>query len=323
MHVDPALRDFAGESHAQAAAQDRLRSTLAEWKARPQVARVPAECAAFRETGDFERCRALQRLIDEGGAQGFVAQFMGAMLAAWRDQPLAQVPFRHSYAGGHGIIHIHRDGPVTLALMLIEPHAAGVPRSITFSDCDRREVVLVGRGTAVLYAWRDGAPPVAEQLRLAPDTVLTADADHARAIAALDSPLVLLRIARDPAHPRLTREVELKTGRIVHRASPSPADGRAELAAALLGAMGRADAASALARYARGEGACGQAGEGARWQALRHALALDTESGFGALSAIAQAEGDPLGCEAIALHHSLCTSYPQLAKLRDALCLAS
>ena len=28
--------------------------------------------------------------------------------------------------------------------------------------------------------------------------------------------------------------------------------------------------------YACGEGGCGQAGEGARWQALRHALALDT-----------------------------------------------
>ena len=116
------------------------------------------------------------------------------MLAAWRDQPLAQLPFRHSYAAGQGIVHIHRDGPVTLALVLVEPDAARAPRTIAFSDCDRREVVLAGQGAAVGYTRRDGAPPVAKEVRLAPGTVLTADADNSRAIAVLDAPLVLLRV---------------------------------------------------------------------------------------------------------------------------------
>lgn len=323
MHVDAALREFAGDSRAQAAAQDRVLAARAEWQARPQVARVLADCRTLRNTGDLARCGALLPLIDDDGAQEFVAQFIAAMLAAWRDQPLAQLPFRHSYAGGQGIVHIHRDGPVTLALVLVEPDAARAPRTIAFSDCDRREVVLAGQGAAVGYTLRDGAPPVAKEVRLAPGTVLTADADNSRAIAVLDAPLVLLRVAREPAHPRPTREVELATGRIVHRASPSPADGRAELAAALLGAMGRADAAPALARYACGEGGCGQAGEGARWQALRHALALDTASGFEALCAIAECDSDPLAGEAATLRHKLCTTYPQLAKLRESQCLAS
>ncbi|WP_226663928.1 hypothetical protein [Alteriqipengyuania lutimaris] len=322
MHVDAALREFAGDSRAQAAAQDRVLAARAEWQARPQVARVLADCRTLRNTGDFARCGALEALIHGGAAQEFVAQFIAAMLAAWRDQPLAQLPFRHSYAGGQGIVHIHRDGPVTLALVLVEP-ADRAPRTIAFSDCDRREVVLAGQGAAVRYTRRDGAPPVAKEVRLAPGTVLTADADNSLAIAVLDAPLVLLRVAREPAHPRPTREVELATGRIIHRASPSPADGRAELAAALLGAMGRTDAAPSLARYACGKGGCGQAGEGARWQALRHALALDTASGFEALCAIAECDRDPLACEAATLRHKLCTTYPQLAKLRESRCLAS
>ncbi|XBL68212.1 hypothetical protein VO57_008635 [Citromicrobium bathyomarinum] len=246
MHVDAALREFAGDSRAQAAAQDRVLAARAEWQARPQVARVLADCRTLRNTGDFARCGALEALIHGGAAQEFVAQFIAAMLAAWRDQPLAQLPFRHSYACGQGIVHIHRDGPVTLALVLVERDAARAPRTIAFSDCDRREVVLAGQRAAVRYTRRDGAPPVAKEVRLAPGTVLTADADNSRAIAAVDAPLVLLRVAREPAHPRPTREVELATGRIVHRASPSPADGRAELAAALLGAMGRTDAAPML-----------------------------------------------------------------------------
>ncbi|MBH1944564.1 hypothetical protein I5L01_10005 [Erythrobacter sp. YJ-T3-07] len=321
MQVDPQLRDFARDRGAQAAAQDRVLAALAEWQARPQVERVLADCRTLRDTGDFARCGALRALIDDDGAQEFVAQFIATMLAAWRDQPLAQLPFRHSYAGGQGIVHIHRDGSVTLALVLVEPDAARAPRTIAFSDCDRREVVLAGQGAAVRYTRRDGAPPVAQELRLAPGTVLTGDADHSRAVTALDAPLVLLRVAREPAHSRATREVELATGQIVHRASPSAADGRSELAAALLGAMGRTDAAPALARYACGEGGCGQAGEGARWQALRQALALDTASGFAALCAIAECASDPLAREAAALRHRLCTSYPQLAKLRESRCL--
>ena len=322
MHVDAALREFAGDSRAQAAAQDRVLAARAEWQARPQVARVLADCRTLRNTGDFARCGALEALIHGGAAQEFVAQFIAAMLAAWRDQPLAQLPFRHSYAAGQGIVHIHRDGPVTLALVLVEP-GDRAPRTIAFSDCDRREVVLAGPGAAVRYTRRDGAPPVAKEVCLAPGTVLTADADNSRAIAVLDAPLVLLRVAREPAHPRPTREVELATGRIIHRASPSPADGRAELAAALLGAIGRTDAAPSLARYACGKGGCGKAGEGARWQALRHALALDTASGFEALCAIAECDSDPLACEAATLRHRLCTTYPQLAKLRESQCLAS
>lgn len=123
---------------------------------------------------------------------------------------------------------------------------------------------------------------------------------------------------REPEYPAPTRQVDIATDAIVHRASASPAEGRAELAAALLGAMEREDAAPALASYA-----CGQTGEGARWQALRNALALDARVGFEALCQIADRGDDPLAGEANALRERLCTTYPQLANLQDQLCLAN
>ena len=240
------------------------------------------------------------------------------MVDAWRVDPLAQVPFRHSHSGGVGTIQLHRVGRVTLSLIVIEPVPGAPARTIAFTDCERHEIILAGTGRAIAYAFAAKEPPHGRPLLLRPGTRFSGDMDHARAIVALDAPLVLLRLVREPEYPAPTRQVEIATGRILHRASASPAEGRAELAAALLGAMGRTDAAPVLARYA-----CGQTGEGARWQALRNALALDTRAGFEALCRIADRIDDPLAGEAAALRESLCTTYPQLANLHDQLCLAS
>ena len=243
------------------------------------------------------------------------------MLAA---DPLAQLPFRHSYSAGVGAIHLCRTGPVTLALLVVEPQAAVRPTTIAFTDCERREIVLAGRGRGLAFRFADSGPPEAEPFALARGVQMGCDADRSRAFVSLDEPLVLLRLARDPLQAMPTREVEIATGRIVHRASASPAEGRAELAATLLGAMERADAAPTLAAYACGKtGGCGQANAGPRWQALRNALALDTEAGFAALCALADRPGDPLAPQAEALREQLRTSYPQLVNKVSTPCLAN
>ena len=81
--------------------------------------------------------------------------------------------------------------------------------------------------------------------------------------------------------------------------------------------MGRTDAAPVLADYA-----CGQADGGARWEALRQALALDTAAGFAGLNRLAEDPTDELAPVARALRDSLCTAYPQLANMCEAPCPA-
>lgn len=318
MRVDPALAAFASDPSGMARAQGRVLSARTAWAARPEVRAVLADCAKWGRDGRFEDCTHLRQLISGGGAREFAEGWLAAMIAAWRKTPLAQVPFRHSYSGGTGAVHLHSADRVTLALMVVEPQAASHPRTIAFTDCERHEIVLAGRGEAVCYDRVANGPPQRDARILAPGARLSRDKERSRAIVSLDTPLVLLRIARDPEVAEPLREVEIATGRVVHRASTSPADGRAELAAALLGAMGRSDAAPTLADYA-----CGQAGEGARWQALRNALALDTAEGFEALCRVAERPEDPIADDAADLRDRLCTSYPQLANMREEQCLVS
>ena len=318
MRVDPALKAFAADAPAQAAAQDRVLAARDDWKKMPRVAAILRDCAAYSAGEKLADCERLASLISGEGTVAFVHDWMDVMLAAWREAPLAQMPFRHSYSGGTGALHLHQEGRVTLALLVMETSAPVTPTTMAFTDCERHEVVLAGRGRGMAFRKRSDAPPTARALDLLPGSRFHGDADNARAIAALDTPLVLLRLARDPAVPRPTCEIDVATGEVVHRASGTAADGRAELAAALLGAMGRGDAAPALARFA-----CGQGGEGARWQALRHALALDTSAGFTALRDLADRQADPIAADASTLLDRLCTSYPQLANMRGTSCHAS
>ena len=305
MHVDPALLTFAGDPSAQATAQDRVLAASAKWRRRADVAQVLADCEALDDGADFADCESLSGLLRGTNAQAFVQGWLAAMAEAMRADPLAQLPFRHSDTKGTGAIHLHRAGRATLALLLIEKRAAAQPASVVFSDSERHEIVLAGRAQALSLHDVPGSPPEGSAGELLPGSVFHGDARHSRAFVSVDAPLALLRVVRDHAEPTPTREVEIASGRVVHRASSSAADGRAELAAALLGAMGRSDAAPVLGRYA-----CGKGGEGARWQALRNALALDTGDGFEALCQLANRPDDPLGGDAAQLLHRLCTSYP-------------
>lgn len=277
-----------------------------------------ADCAAWDRGGVFDACTHLHSLMAGKGALAFARSWLADMALACRDAPLAQLPFRHSQGNGVGAIQLHRVGRVTLSVIGVDAKPAAPPRAISFTDCERHEAMLAGMGQATILGYRDETPPSQAPLALAPGARFSGDIDRSRAIVSVEAPLVFLRVAREPEHPELTREVEISTGRVLHRASACPSESRVELAAALLGAMGREDAAPALAAYA-----CGQAGEGARWQALRHALALDTAAGFAALCGIADCCSDVLSREAARLRESLCTTYPQLTNMREDLCLAS
>ena len=315
MHVDPALRAFAGDAVQIAAAQVRVVSAKEEWASSDRVAPILADCETLARDGAMDCRSALGALMAGEGAQAFVDGWVCAMTRAWRNAPLAQIPFRHSYSGGSGAMHLHRAGGVTLALLIVEPNAAMPPRTIAFTDCDRWELVIAGNGRGRAYDWSGAGPPEVTNLVLQPGLRLACDRSRSRAIVSLDTPLVILRVSCERPCPRATSEVEIATGRVVHRASACPAEGRAQLSAALLGAMGRADAAPVLANYA-----CGQADGGARWEALRHALALDTAAGFAGLSRLAEDPGDELAPAARALRASLCTTYPQLANLCEVPC---
>ena len=117
----------------------------------------------------------------------------------------------------------------------------------------------------------------------------------------------MLRLARADDDQPETRQYALSDGRLLHRASGSRDESRREMAMALLGRMGRTDAAPLLAELSL-EGSAH-----IRWQSLRETLALDSRAGFDALSRIAADPADALCAPAAALRTRLIETYPQFA----------
>ena len=98
-------------------------------------------------------------------------------------------------------------------------------------------------------------------------------------LTSVDGCLVSLRLQRRPANAGPAREYELASGRLIHQAAGNPRDSRIEMMLALLGRMGRGDAAPLMARMAREDGSAAL-----RWQALRECLALDYAGGLSSRS---------------------------------------
>ena len=126
----------------------------------------------------------------------------------------------------------------------------------------------------------------------------------------IDGALVTLRLQRRRENADVTREYDLTDGALLHQAAGNPRDSRLELMLALLGRMGRGDAAPHMAVLATGN-----AGSALRWQAVRECLALDTQIGFAALATIAARPEDPLSGPAGALRAQLIEAWPQLEEL--------
>ena len=124
-------------------------------------------------------------------------------------------------------------------------------------------------------------------------------------IDAAATTLVTLKLQRRPASGSVTRELRLVDGALAHQAAGNPRESPFELAAALLGRMGRTDAAPLLAAMAEEDG-----GQSLPWQALRECLGLDSGAGYAALCRIATRSNDPLAEPAEALRQQLLTSYP-------------
>lgn len=324
MHIHAELRALRGDIASQRKAREALESARDAWRADAPVASIVAELGEWGDGADLEDCPALAALVaDPVVASQIVAMLVAGQLAVLNQFPLGQIPFRHQLAEGLAIVQLASVGRATLALIAYEDSALlGAETAICFSDGERYEIVLAGEADAEIMtiAADDGSAVTFERESrdLAPGCVLhLSGADHAKRLAAIRRTLVVLRLSRTPEKPLPTRQFDLASGKLLHRASGDRRESRHELAMALLGRMGRHDAAPVLAAMTR------EGSDHLRWQALRECLALDTAAGFAALSILAGDPADSLSATAGALHAQLVETHPQLAALKkDQPCLA-
>lgn len=318
MIVHPRLRALRADDSPQRHAQDALGASLANWRARPEVAEMLTEVDRFAGYAPLADCPALAALFRPRApqamqlAESFAAAMAGALAAA----PLGHVPLRHSTDGKCSTLVLARQGNASLLLITTASDALeGRPAraGVSFAPGESWEHVLAGSAAAeTVECCLAGARTAVLDRRaiaLTPGTVLCLDGERqALRLRAIGSSLVSLRLHRRPAKAGASREYDLATGELIHQAAGNPRDSRIELILAMLGRMGRTDAVPAMAAIALGEGS-----DALRWQALRECLALDTGEGFAALCAVARRADDPLAGPAGRLRKDLLARHPELA----------
>lgn len=320
MDLDQTFADLQADPALQVRAQAGLVAALAAWQASPQAQPVLAGFAAFADGTPLAALDALSALFggDEAqGARNFVSPLLKAWSLAMRDQPLGLVPLRHVANRASASLLLAAAGEATLTLVALDSAAlntAPAAQSASFAPSEVWEVILSGTGEARLVE-RRGETITAHPLLLEPGLALGRDGEREAllidAVDAADGALVLLRLQRRVETMQPRREFALTDGRLLRQASATPRESRHEVAVALLGRMGRKDAAPLLAEIARDE----SHGDSLRWQALRECLGLDTATGFWTLTAISRGGSDPLAVPAGALRAQLLESYPQLAEV--------
>lgn len=323
MKFDPTLHALRGDDAAQRARQAKVAAAMARCRRDPALGPVLRDLEAYGAGVSLEDCAALTALLAGGEeARNAIAPLVRALLALLRDEPLTELLFRHQTRKGFHVLQLAGKGRATLALALHEPGRsdAGAPLA-TFPDAERHEIVLSGSADAetvtIVTDCGEGAVIERTTLKLeAGDTLICAGPMHSRRIIAVNGCLQTLRLARVAPSPQPTRQFDLSTGALVHRASGDRRESRHEMMMALLGRMGRRDAAPVLACAAR------HGSEHFRWQALRECLGLDAGVGFRELGLVAASPEDPLSALAADVRAQLLEAHPQLARTEAEPCPA-
>lgn len=315
MRIHPLVAGLRRDPAPQLCAQAALEDIRERWRKREETAAVLSDLARYGAGAEIADCPSLWRLLsDLSQARGLIDALVTAFARALRQHPLGHVPMRHHYGKGLAVLQLAEANGATLALYAYEVRpSACAAQSVCFAGGDRHELCLAGAAQARVYRIAREGPDRAElssEVRhiARGDCMESSGPRDTRILEALPGGVVLLRLSRPDAEPSPAREYRIDDGTLVHRASGDRRESRDEMAAAVLGAMRRADAAPVLAGMARAAGS-----EHLRWQALCHALALDTAAGFAALTGIAGDPADPVAPAARSLRATLVARHPVLS----------
>lgn len=314
MYIPAEIQDLIERPHALAAQQDRHARAFAAWRAGAGEAALLKAFSAFAAGTPLAALPDLAVLFDGSGtARAAIARLVGALLPVLAEAPFGQVPLRHHVGPAMTTLMLAREGEASLTLVALDPAgiaAAGPARSASFAPAEEWDVVLAGQGEGRLVEHAGAPGLVAHPVRFAPGLAMGRDASReALLVDRAENTLLLLRLRRLAKVSAPVREYALHDGALLHQSEPCARESRQEIAVALLGAMGRRDAAPTLAGIASDPAH----GDMLRWQALRQCLALDTLAGFRALAALACMAGDALSAPAGALRAQLIEQHPVLA----------
>lgn len=322
MLIRPAIAALRSNKAAQRREFAPQSQAIARWHQSPEIQRVGAQLGQFAAGAALRDLPQLARLFTHG--DGLAGELVGRLVSDLLDclerEPLDLVTLRHFSDDLTSSIMLARRGSATLTLQVVNgPGLARRPAPVSapFMPGETYDHVLAGCAEVELVTLTSERPggAVLESTALLLEQGMIqhrSGAFETVILRRIPASMVTLKLQRRFAGGGVTREYLLADGALVHQAAGSPRDSRLELTAALLGRMGRKDAAPLLAAMAEERG-----GDSLRWQSLRECLALDTGAGFAVLGKIAASALDPLAAPAGALRAQLIEAYPQLRALAE------
>lgn len=320
MIIRSELQALRVDDRPQRQAQADLTRIMAGWRASPLGSGLERSIQAYAQGEQLEHLPPFARLFAPGdpAARRLADEFIGKFAGVLRANPWGQVPVPCKLDDTAATIVLAAAGNAALVLQAIDGsglRSRPAALTVSFSPGETHDHILSGTATArrIELAAEDEnrAELVSTPCEFGVGSVARRDGSRqALLIETVSSTLIILRLQRRPASGSVTREFNLAGGLLAHQATANPRESRFELAAALLGRMGRSDAAPLLAAMAEERG-----GQSLRWQALKESISLDTAEGFAALTRIASCASDELGAPAAALHAQLVATYPELAEL--------
>jgi len=322
MIVHPDIAALRSDRAPQRHAQGAMKAAADAWRAEPGADRMLAELDRFGAGAALEACPQLEAMFtQQSEAERLMARMSHHYCSAIAANPIGHPPFRNGYNGQSSSLLLARSGRAQLMLQAREPGEYDNAGHM-FSDALRYDAIVGGKASSRLVRMirrdKDGAEFSHERITLQPGVRLAIDlSSETLEIDRVDQRLVVLRLLRNAENPQPNLEFDAGSGAMLQQSAGSLATSRQEATIALLGRMGRTDAAPQMAFTALGEGDASL-----RWQALRECIALDTERGFIALCQLARRAGDPLASSAGALRAQLLETYPQLGQLESARCPA-
>lgn len=321
MRLDPAIAAMRRNPAIQRRAQAAMIAAGDEWRREPQVMAVLGELDRFGAGEPLEFCPKLDAVFTLGdAAHGLTATLCGRFTEALERENFGHPPFRHGFDGQVSTLLLARAGRAQLTLHAREP-GHWHHTTAGYSDALRYEAVLAGWASARVMRVADSRGRrtfSSEHVDLTAGTRLALDLSReALQVEMVARRLVSLRLHRFDAEPRPSRDYALADGALLHRSAGDIRASRHEMMIALLGRMGRHEAAPEIAAIAREPG-----DDSLRWQALRECLVLDTAEGFRTLITIARAAGDALAAPAGSLRAHLVEMHPRLLALEEGPCPA-
>ena len=298
-----------GDAAPQHEAQRLVAAARAQWTQHAVIAPVLTDLQRFGAGSDLAECSHLKEALTSLAAGSAVAEVTLEIFAACVSQaPLGMVPFRHEVTPEGATLVLAVSGQSQL-LLCQRGRAMCEPDCVTMSDVERHDLVLAGRAEALmccLKGTRLETTPIAlgsgSQFQIA-------GGDKGIVTRQVHDPLVTLRLVRQQAQCKPTRQIAIASGAVVATAHGTMAESRRRLAIDVLAALRHPRAAQTLSEEAM------QGDPATRWEALRQCLALDTGRGFSTLTRVADNADDLLSGRARALRDHLLAAHPVLATL--------